>query len=609
MSEPTQSWNWPPLYTPFKLTSLRLAPVLRDSWLSSNALTISWALLLVGAAVAIALERPWLALLLVMPAIFLDCLDGDLARSRGRASTSGTYVEQIAHWLGNMALVAGAGAAVLLADPSPRHVLLASALPVVQSIYVAVVRQVRPDAADVPEQPRLVAVFRAIIKGFWYLSPIELPLLAAMLVFGVTPGVVLGITVVLAVSSVVIFVPHFLLVRAVDRRHWAMISALEGDSLSQPWDRYARALVAQRFPDACWWTPGAPQLPPGMLALMGRQPMAWGAPVLASAWRDLQVLLPQLFRTQGRVLMLACPIDAAWEAVLRTLGLAGDELLVIGSRATIQRRRALAERLGLRVAGLELPFGGGLDVAELDAALARAPELRIVWVSQADTDDGTCLDLGRIRERIGAARWLCVDASSSLCADDLHMDAWGIDVVVSSSNSGLMGPPGVSLVAVAGRALAALSQPDDDGAGGGYLDLRAHLGAGDRPLAPLPTPVLAGLVVAVELILAVGLDGVIAHRRQIAEVFRRGCVERAGLTLVAEGTAACTVVLLPGDVALGELRGRLFASMQMVVGSGLTPEGGVTLQVGHAGWVFEEDVERALEVLAAGVRDSRLLGC
>jgi len=113
---------YPPLYTPFKFVTLRLAATLRDSRLSSNAVTVTWALLLVTAAVELAFGRTVLTFALVLVAILLDCLDGDLARCRRQPSRSGTLLEQIAHWIGNMSLTTAAGAVILLADPRPRNI-------------------------------------------------------------------------------------------------------------------------------------------------------------------------------------------------------------------------------------------------------------------------------------------------------------------------------------------------------------------------------------------------------------------------------------------------------------------------------------------------------
>ena len=55
---------------------------------------------------------------------------------------------------------------------------------------------------------------------------------------------------------------------------------------------------------------------------------------------------------------------------------------------------------------------------------------------------------------------LVVDAISGLGADDLQMDNWGVDVVVSCTQKGLMTPPGLAVVALNQRAWDAVERSD-----------------------------------------------------------------------------------------------------------------------------------------------------
>lgn len=592
---------YPPLYIPFKLISERLAARLIESRLSPNAITVVWALLLIAASVALAFEQAGLAFLAVLLSVLLDCLDGDLARGRNQASLSGTFLEQLAHWIGNMALMAGAGAALLLADPRPQNVLLASTLAVVQAAYIAVIRQVRSDAANIPEHPLLRQTFRVVIKALWYLSPIELPIVGALVVLGVTEESVLGITVVLAVSATAVFVMHFLLTLANDRRQWSTALDDDPESFANRLDRYAEDIARTHFPMARWWTPGTPQLPPVILGLMGRPPMAAGSPVLESARRELEGMLPQLFRTSGQVVTLACPPDAAQEAVIGSLCRAGDEILAVGGPAAVARWRSIGNRLNVQVAVLEVPFGTSLSLPNLEEMLAQHPGVRVVCLSLSDAESGSLTDLAAIATIMDGGSWLTVvDACLGLCADDLRMDEWHIDIALSSSDSGVMAPPGLSLVAVGSRAREALDSTTGSAVAGTYLDLRTHIGGERSP--HLPAPALTGLFVAVRTILALGLDSLINQRAKAAARFRHGCTEEAGLSLVAQRpSAACTVALLPDGLPLAQLQGALFASRLMVIASGTSADGATTLQFGHTGWLFDNEVEAAIDALCTAV--------
>lgn len=52
-----------------------------------------------------------------------------------------------------------------------------------------------------------------------------------------------------------------------------------------------------------------------------------------------------------------------------------------------------------------------------------------------------------------------VDAVCSVASEEIQMDAWGIDVVLSASQKGLGTPPGLSILVVSQKALKVCSSP------------------------------------------------------------------------------------------------------------------------------------------------------
>ena len=80
---------------------------------------------------------------------------------------------------------------------------------------------------------------------------------------------------------------------------------------------------------------------------------------------------------------------------------------------------------------------------QLKLLLTKHPDVKAVFATLCETSTGALHDiealaaLTRVRPTL-----LVVDAVSALAADDLQMDNWGVDVVVSCSQKGLMTPPG-----------------------------------------------------------------------------------------------------------------------------------------------------------------------
>ena len=80
-------------------------------------------------------------------------------------------------------------------------------------------------------------------------------------------------------------------------------------------------------------------------------------------------------------------------------------------------------------------------------AADREGRIRAVLVCQVDTASSVRADIPAIRAAMGdhpAA--LAVDAIASLGCEEMRMDDWGIDVLVSASQKGLMVPPGLGFV-------------------------------------------------------------------------------------------------------------------------------------------------------------------
>lgn len=562
-------------------------------------------MLLVAASVLLALGNSAVATLLVIAAVFLDCLDGDLARARGQSTISGTLLEQIAHWIGNMALASGIGAGLLLADPSPTNVLLVSILAVAQATYIAVVRQVQYDSANIPEHPRLRRAFRAIIHVSWMLSPIELPIIAVFLVVSISTASVIALTLVLVLSSALIFLPHFLLIRAVDLRRR---NASGDDEAGIPAEirTLARQFLEARYPVVSWWTPGTPALLPEVAALLARPPMAADSPLVLSTYADATAALPQIFRTEGRVLILGCSIDAALEAILFSVCKPGDGVLLVGTQKLLKRWRAAAEQLGLVASSIELEQGAQLEAKELLAAMATEPAIRLVLLPQSNVEDGSTTDiaaLSAVLRRNGSL--VAVDASLGLCADELRMDDWGVDIALSSADSGLGGAPGLSLVALGPRAIEELGRDRSAADCTTYLDLRSHLASPARSPEPLPASAVSALWLVVSMTLAVGLDALLEQRQRLGERFRLSCKQQAGLeSLALRPSAACTVLQLPSNVQLADFQGYLFAAHSMIVASGSSPTGAV-LRVGHHGWRSEAEIDQAVVAIAAAVQAAR----
>lgn len=147
---------------------------------------------------------------------------------------------------------------------------------------------------------------------------------------------------------------------------------------------------------------------------------------------------------------------AAWEAATANLLDRGEQALLLCSG---HFGRAWAENAAAQGVAVErIDFGPHApDPARLAERLAADHDhrLKAVLVCQTDTASSVRADIPALRGAIGDHPALfAVDAIASLGCEPMRMDEWGVDVLVSASQKGLMAPPGMAFVWFSDRAAA-----------------------------------------------------------------------------------------------------------------------------------------------------------
>src|SRR5205823_2615713 len=104
-----------------------------------------------------------------------------------------------------------------------------------------------------------------------------------------------------------------------------------------------------------------------------------------------------------------------------------------------------------RTADFKALFTRVLD--EIGAKLT--PETRVVYVQATESSTGARHDVKGIAKLVrqkGDNTLLVVDAITGLGTTHLHVDDWGIDVIIGGSQKALMIPPGLAYCAISERA-------------------------------------------------------------------------------------------------------------------------------------------------------------
>ena len=346
--------------------------------------------------------------------------------------------------------------------------------------------------------------------------------------------------------------------------------------------------------------PGPTNLPERVLRAMDRAMIDHRGPRFGEMLKEILPRLTPIFGThKGTPVIFSGTGTAGMEAALVNTLSPGDRVLVfvIGQFSLAYAR--MAERLGLRVERVDLPWGSDIGERIVEERL-RADDrhaIRAVLAIHNETSTGVTVDIAAVRrgmERAAHPALLVVDTISGLGSMDFKLDEWGVDVAIAGSQKGLMLPPGLAVVCVSDKALRA---GETARLPRSYFDWAAIIEQNRKGYFPYTpsTQLLFGLAESLAMLHEEGLPQVYARHARLAEGVRRA-VAAWNLPLVAlepeSASNSVTAIRLPEGADADRVITAAGARFHIALGAGLGPLQGHVFRIGHLGAL------NAVEVLA-----------
>jgi alanine-glyoxylate transaminase/serine-glyoxylate transaminase/serine-pyruvate transaminase len=336
--------------------------------------------------------------------------------------------------------------------------------------------------------------------------------------------------------------------------------------------------------------PGPTNVPDRILRAIAQPTIDHRGPAFATLGREAIEGLQRVFQTTGPVVMYPSSGTGAWEAAFVNTLSPGDTVLMVETGQFATLWRDMATRLGLQVDFIPGDWRHGVDPATVGQKLAadRGKAIKAVAIIHNETSTGVTSNIPAVRRAMdesGHPALLLVDVVSSLGAIDYRHDEWRVDVAISSSQKGMMLPPGMGFNAISACALAASKSARLPRVYWDWQPMIRDNAAGFFPTTPAIN-LLYGLREAVHMLEEEGLTNVFARHNRFGEATRRA-VAAWGLELLCarpeEYSSALTAVVMPEGHDADAFRKTVLERFDMSLGAGLGKLKGKVFRIGHLG--------------------------
>jgi predicted phosphoserine aminotransferase len=299
----------------------------------------------------------------------------------------------------------------------------------------------------------------------------------------------------------------------------------------------------------------------------------------------------KLFLTQNRVFLSASSGTGLQEAAIRNL--VDKKLLSCINGAFADRWYDVAVSNWKDAEKLAFEWDQPVD-PDLVAATVKSGAFEALTIVHNETSTGMQNPVKEVAEAVRTVApdtLILVDAVSSLSGAKIETDAWGLDMVLTSSQKALALPPGLALAAVSDRALEKAKTVENRGWYFDLLRLEKHRLKDSSPATPAMSLIFA-LDHQLDRILAEGLENRFARHSAMAKHVH-AWAEAQSLSMYApEGYRSQTVTTIKNErgISISDLNAFL-KQRGMRLANGYGPLKNITFRIAHMGEIQLSDLD------------------
>ncbi len=352
------------------------------------------------------------------------------------------------------------------------------------------------------------------------------------------------------------------------------------------------------------FTPGPTPIPESVMLTMAEPIIHHRNPEFVEILTSVNQNLKYLFQTKNEVLTLTSSGTGAMEATVVNLLSAGDKAMFVNLGKFGERWGEIMKAYGVEPIEIKVEWGTAPSPELILGALQKNPGVKAVFITHSETSTGVFTNIKEIaaavHEKYDIA--VVVDGITSVGAHEMRFDEWGLDVIVTGSQKGLMVPPGLAFAALSDRAKKMLETSRLPKYYFSFKKaLKAHAG-NDTPFTPAITLII-GLEKALRMIKEETVETIWHKHKVLSEAVRNGC-ESIGLRLFGSPAShAVTAVNVPEGVEYSKFNKILKQKYGITTAGGQEHLKGKIFRVSHLGYYDEVDIVGVVAALEWTLHD------
>lgn len=259
-----------------------------------------------------------------------------------------------------------------------------------------------------------------------------------------------------------------------------------------------------------------------------------------------------LFDTKATPLTITASGTGLMEMAIVNLLNPKDSVVVINGGNFGKKWVNMCKAFELRVLDFSVELGRSPDLAMLAHSIPS--DAKALLINAHETSTGYLYDLCAIGEICRSRNLLyIVDGVSSIGADEYHMDEWGIDCSMVSTQKALGAMPGLGFIAFSDRAIERIHEVKRPRCYFDALDYLANIKRGMTPFTPAMVAILQ-IREVLNKIKQNGMSQLIDRHKKLADAFRSVFLNHPDFSIFPERPSnALTALRLPKWISASTL--------------------------------------------------------